>query len=178
MNESQQKPRAISVVAWIIAAAVYVLAVVAIWGLGIPRDPQMSRWSPGEQGAFSLLIPLIFCAYILLIGYVYGDAKRRGMRYVMWTLLAIFIPDAIGIIIYFILRDPLPVACPGCHALLKPGFAFCPHCATSLKPTCPQCGRALDRGWLHCPQCGAAVPGTGQPSATGAQPGVQPLAKT
>ena len=30
----------------------------------------------------------------------------------LWTLLAIFIPNAIGIILYFILRDPVPVPCP------------------------------------------------------------------
>jgi len=176
MNDSEQKHRVIPVTAWVIAVAVYVFGALALLGLAIPHDPKMSQWLPAEKVIFSGLIPLFLCAYILLIGYVYGDAKRRGMRYVMWTLLAIFIPDAIGIIIYFILRDPLPVPCPGCHALLKPGFAFCPHCAASLKPTCPQCGRALDRGWLHCPQCGTAVPG-GQTSIPSAQPGAQ-TAKT
>ena len=53
-------------------------------------------------------------AYVLLVGYVFGDARRRGMNYVLWTLLSIFIPNAIGIILYFILRDPVPVPCPTC----------------------------------------------------------------
>ncbi len=57
---------------------------------------------------------------VLLIGYVYADAKRRGMRYVMWTLLAIFIPNAIGIILYFVMRDPLLAAL---HALRRAGPA-------------------------------------------------------
>ena len=34
------------------------------------------------------------------------------MNYVMWTLLAIFIPSAVGVILYFILRDPIAVAPP------------------------------------------------------------------
>lgn len=64
---------------------------------------------------FMMVFPGIFVAvWILLIGYVYGDAQRRGMRHVMWTLLAFFIPDGIGIIVYFILRDPLMKKCPGC----------------------------------------------------------------
>ena len=32
----------------------------------------------------------------------------------MWTLLAIFIKTYIGIILYFLLRDPLPTPCPKC----------------------------------------------------------------
>ena len=52
---------------------------------------------------------LIVVLPVLLVGYVWADAKRRGMNAVLWLLLAIFIPNAIGIILYFILRDPLPV---------------------------------------------------------------------
>ena len=51
-----------------------------------------------------ILIPLAMAGYTLLIGYIYGDARRRGMRYVMWTLLAIFLFNGIGIILYFILH--------------------------------------------------------------------------
>jgi hypothetical protein len=101
------------------------------------------------------IVPAI---WLLLIGYVYADAKRRGMRYVMWTLLAIFIPDAIGIILYFILRDPLMKPCPGCSQVLKSGYTFCPHCGTSLLPTCPNCGRGVEVGWANCPSCGTKLP--------------------
>ena len=97
--------------------------------------------------------------YVLLIGYVNGDARRRGMRYVMWTLLAMFIPNAIGIILYFILRDPLMKPCPGCSLIVRPGFTFCPHCGTSLRPTCSNCGKAVEIGWANCPQCGTKLPG-------------------
>jgi RNA polymerase subunit RPABC4/transcription elongation factor Spt4 len=89
---------------------------------------------------------------------VYADAKRRGMRYVMWTVLAIFIPNAIGIILYFILRDPLMKPCPGCSQVLKSGYTFCPHCGTSLLPTCPNCGRSVELGWANCPACGTKLP--------------------
>jgi hypothetical protein len=59
-------------------------------------------------------IPPFLLVFVLLIGYVNGDARRRGMRYVLWTLLAIFIPNAIGIILYFVLRDPLMRVCQQC----------------------------------------------------------------
>jgi RNA polymerase subunit RPABC4/transcription elongation factor Spt4 len=94
---------------------------------------------------------------VLLIGYVNGDAKRRGMRYVMWTLLAAFIPNAIGIILYFILRDTLPHACGGCSQMVKAGYAFCPYCGTNLMPGCPVCKRRVEPGWKNCPDCGSSL---------------------
>ena len=63
-----------------------------------------------------VLFPALLSGYALLIAYVYGDARRRGMRYVMWTLLAIFLVNGIGIILYFILREPLMVYCSRCGA--------------------------------------------------------------
>jgi hypothetical protein len=57
---------------------------------------------------------------VLLNGYVYADAKRRGMRYVMWTWPAILIPNAIGVILYFVLRDPLLVNCTQWGAQVQP----------------------------------------------------------
>jgi RNA polymerase subunit RPABC4/transcription elongation factor Spt4 len=120
---------------------------------GLQSTPQVGKF-------FVIFAAGLFLAtYILLIGYVNGDAKRRGMRYVMWTLLAIFIPNAIGIILYFILRDPLLKPCPRCAHIVKPGFTFCPHCGSSLLPTCSNCGRSVELGWSNCPQCGTKLPG-------------------
>jgi RNA polymerase subunit RPABC4/transcription elongation factor Spt4 len=109
---------------------------------------------------------LVLAVYILLIGYVNGDAKRRGMRYGMWTLLAIFIPNAIGIILYFVLRDPPLRPCPQCAAIVRPGFTFCPQCGISLLPTCPNCGKSVELGWSNCPQCGTKLPGAGVTGTT------------
>jgi hypothetical protein len=112
--------------------------------------------------AGKVIIPLItgvvVLIYVLLVGFVYGDAKQRGMRYVMWTLLAILIPDAIGIILYFILREKLPTTCPHCSTKVLAKFAFCPNCGTSVKPTCPQCGEAVELRWLNCAHCGTKLP--------------------
>ena len=78
-----------------------------------------------EPKALVFVLPLFLASligavalgiYVLLVGYVFGDARRRGMNHVLWTLLAIFIPNAIGVILYFILRDPIPVPCPSCGA--------------------------------------------------------------
>ena len=101
-----------------------------------------------------ILMPLLLAGYTLLIGYVYGDARRRGMRYVMWTLLAIFLFNGIGVILYFILREPLLAYCSKCGAGVQPSHAFCPRCGAGVQPACPACHRTIQPGWTHCAWCG------------------------
>jgi hypothetical protein len=146
--------------AWMVAFACYAGFVILIHFLvSSDRGPHgAANWPLAGQLAFNLLVPVIFFIMIPLYGYVYGDAKRRGMRYVMWTLLAIFVPDLIGIILYFILRDSLPADCPTCHTPVLAKFTFCPNCGTSVRPNCPQCGRILESGWVNCAYCGTKVP--------------------
>lgn len=137
--------------AWVVAVLTYVTLALVIWYV-------QSGWPLVGKVAFTFGLPLILFVLILLIGYVYADAKRRGMRYVMWTLLAILVPDAIGIILYFILRDPLPTPCGACNVVVPGRFVFCPHCGAALKPTCPRCGRSVDREWANCAYCGTSLP--------------------
>jgi RNA polymerase subunit RPABC4/transcription elongation factor Spt4/putative effector of murein hydrolase LrgA (UPF0299 family) len=106
-----------------------------------------------------ILLPLLVAAYIVAVGYVYGDSRRRGMRHVMWTLLAIFIPNGVGLILYFILRDPMPVYCSRCGHPMNSGFAFCPGCGSNILPACPGCHRTLQPGWTHCAWCGTRTVG-------------------
>ena len=102
-------------------------------------------------------------AYVLLVGYVFGDARRRGMNYVLWTLLSIFIPNAIGIILYFILRDPVSVPCPTCAMPARKGHAFCAGCGTAVRTACPQCHQPVEPGWRNCARCGATITAPGTP---------------
>ena len=115
---------------------------------------------------------VLVAGYTVLIGYVYGDAKRRGMRYVLWTWLAILVPNSIGIILYFILREPLMVYCSRCGCRSKPGLPYCPSCGGAMAPTCPQCQHVVQSGWSHCAYCGTPLTRT-SPNAptTGGIPG-------
>jgi predicted amidophosphoribosyltransferase len=99
----------------------------------------------------------ILGCYILLIGYVNRDAGRRGMSRLGWTLLAIFIPNALGIVLYFVLRKPRSATCPQCGNTLQPGFNFCPHCSYKLSPSCPQCQRVVGVNDVYCPYCGTSL---------------------
>ena len=107
MSRFNQELKVIPPVAWAVAIVFYIGFVILAWLVLIPQDAGLSQWPSAGQAAFAVGIPIFFLIYVLLIGYVYADARRRGMRYVLWTLLAIFIPEAIGIILYFILRDQI-----------------------------------------------------------------------
>jgi len=96
---------------------------------------------------------LILGFLLMLFGYINRDAKRRGMNTTLWTLLAIFVPYAIGVIIYFLMREPLPYNCPECGAVVNARFNFCPDCKHNLRPSCPQCKREVRSQDKFCPYC-------------------------
>jgi hypothetical protein len=112
-----------------------------------------------------LLAAAVMACYILLIGYVNFDAGRRGMSRLAWTLLAIFIPHALGIVLYFVLRSPRRLNCPQCGMVVEPGFGFCPGCRRRLNAVCPKCQRGVSASDKFCPYCGGEL-GVG----TGATP--------
>ena len=104
-----------------------------------------------------LLCGAMLACYAVLIGYINQDAGQRGMSRVWWTLLAIFVPNGLGIVLYFVLRKPRSAHCPQCDAEVEPGFSFCPRCRNRLQPTCPHCQRSIDPGNKFCPYCGGAL---------------------
>ena len=99
----------------------------------------------------------IIGCYILLIGYVNQDAGRRGMSRLGWTLLAIFIPNALGIVLYFVLRSPRIMTCPQCENVVQSGYNFCPRCNHKLSPNCPRCQRVVSAKDVFCPYCGTSL---------------------
>lgn len=140
----------ISRTGWIVAAIVWVSLTFLMVLVGKPNDPP-----PPVRALMTIIVPIPLTVFALLVAYVNADARRRGMRHVMWTLLAVFVPNGIGIILYFILREPLITACPGCGQAVRGGFAFCPHCGAGLQKSCPQCHKLVEPGWSACAYCGA-----------------------
>jgi len=111
------------------------------------------------QVLIATLAGSVLGVFLLLVGYVNRDAKRRGMNYVLWTVLVLLIPNAIGYIIYFVVRQPIMGVCPQCGAAVNPGFNYCPKCKCVLHPVCPQCHRTIEVGAKFCPYCSAELKG-------------------
>jgi hypothetical protein len=99
----------------------------------------------------------VLAVYALMVGYVTRDAKRRAMNVSLWTPLVIFMPGAIGLVLYFLLRQPLMSACPQCSSQISPGLNFCPQCRFQLAPTCPHCQRPTRITDVYCGQCGETL---------------------
>ena len=154
MSRFKKELSVIPKAAWMVAWFAYVCTTVPLLFYVAPRDPEMHKFPLWGQALLICGCLLFLVAWVALVGYIYGDAKRRQMRYVMWTLLAIFVPHAIGMILYFILRDPLPKPCAGCGHVEKTKFPFCPHCGTLLQPMCPKCDKPVQLTWANCASCG------------------------
>ncbi len=149
--------------AWILAAVAFIAAQL-FFNLALPRHPHAPpAWARPLLG---LLAGVGAGCYLLLIGYINRDAKRRGMSPLLWTIVAILIPNLLGILLYFVLRQPLRGACPQCGNAVQPGFNFCPSCSYKLSPSCPQCQRLVGANDVYCPYCGTSLRDQADPASS------------
>lgn len=140
----------------------YALAVVVF--IGVQLIFHLLAW-PSERNpprmAFQILFPLfigLIPAFLaLLVGYVNRDAGRRGMSRALWTIIVIFVPNGIGFILYFVLRNPIHTECPKCAAEVSPRANYCPRCRYNFHPTCAQCKTPVRPGDAFCANCGAGI---------------------
>jgi RNA polymerase subunit RPABC4/transcription elongation factor Spt4/putative effector of murein hydrolase LrgA (UPF0299 family) len=154
----------IPTVARVIAVIGFLLMQIALLGLA-PHYIKSELPPRPALVAISIFVGLFLALIILLIGYVNADSKRRGMNSLLWTLLVIFIPKALGFLAYFLLRKPLTMGCPRCGTLIGSDFRFCPKCGYAISPTCVQCGRGISRDYICCPYCGKTVAAVPPPPA-------------
>jgi hypothetical protein len=155
---------------FVLVAMLYVLALVIALTVNMAQshNPNGNDMFPPElrdnpalaQLALSGLITMValcFAFFIFMIAYVNRDASRRGMNSALWTILVIvFLPTwgLIGLVIYLLMREPLPYPCPGCATTVNARFNFCPNCKCNLHPACPQCKREVGELDKFCPHCG------------------------
>jgi RNA polymerase subunit RPABC4/transcription elongation factor Spt4 len=158
---------------WIVALIVGISINVHNFGTGDAIFPDESLRH--EMGLSCLALSgvitvVVFCfsAMLFMLGYVYRDAKRRGMNAALWTLLVLILSGGyflIGLIIYLLVREPLPYTCPQCAATVNARFNFCPNCKYNLHPACPQCQREVDDNDKFCPYCAAELTHAPKPLA-------------
>ncbi|HXJ94135.1 MAG TPA: zinc ribbon domain-containing protein [Terriglobia bacterium] len=159
--------------------ALYVAALVVVFwiGMAMPNFPLFGI--EGEPLALKLLasfgivtaLAIVVTAWVMLLGYIGCDARRRGMSPTLWVLVSLFVPYLVGAILYFVVREPLPFECPSCGRLVNAQFNFCPSCQYNLRPNCPQCRREIRPGDHFCPHCGFGLESGVAPAL---QTGVQP----
>lgn len=96
----------------------------------------------------------LFASYVLLVGYVSRDVKRRNMSPGLWMLIVIMMPGGIGAVVYFLLRQPIMSRCPHCSTEIASNYNFCAQCQFQMAPVCGQCFRGVEITDVYCKQCG------------------------
>lgn len=139
---------------WILAGTLFVGAQVLMNVVLAHQKDAPPTWA---RVLFGLLLGLVMGVFLLFLGYINRDAKRRGMSPALWTLVALLIPNALGILLYFVLRQPFQSACGKCGSSVQTGFNFCPRCSHKLSPSCPKCQHVVGPNDVYCPYCGTSV---------------------
>lgn len=161
---------------WILAVIIGVtvnLHIAERGGAIFPGDGSIRDVGESTAGLAAAItgIAIALSAVLLMLGYVYRDAKRRGMNAGLWTLLVLILSPAyllIGLIIYLLVREPLPYPCPQCSATVNARYNFCPNCKYNLHPACPQCQREVSDTDKFCPYCATQLTHAPKPAIEGA----------
>jgi len=123
-------------------------------------------------------VAISLSATLFMFGYVYRDAKRRGMNAALWTIVVLILSPGygvLGLIIYLLIREPLPYPCPQCATSVSARFNFCPNCKTNLHPACTRCQREVNDTDKFCPYCGNDLLSPAKTEAPAIPPTSQPL---
>ncbi len=107
--------------------------------------------------AFVFMSGTALASYVLLVGYVSRDVKRRNMPAALWMLIVLLMPGGIGAVVYFLLRQPIMMRCPHCTTELPASVHFCPQCQFQVAPVCGQCFRGVRITDVYCARCGHEV---------------------
>jgi hypothetical protein len=78
-----------------------------------------------------LLFGILAAIWLMCLGFVFADARRRDMPAVAWMLMAMLVPNLLGFLLYFVLRKPLTTPCPSCGRAMSPEQPFCSWCGSS-----------------------------------------------
>lgn len=141
---------------WSIIVAILVFIGVQVYFNSAPPPHRRPGTLPMHL-IFLYTTGTALASYVLLIGYVSRDVKRRAMSAPLWMLIVLVMPGGIGAVVYFLLRSPILMRCPNCTTELDASVHFCPQCQFQVAPVCGQCYRGVKITDQYCPQCGHAV---------------------
>jgi len=171
----------------IMSAMLFVMLVLSMGGTAIAAydDPYYDD-SAGMglfSGAYCLIMGVVFLINILILVWVYKDAKKRGASGALWVIVVLF-TGIIGLIIWLVVRPPEPSFYQQQQPYGQPQYQqpYQPPPQQQyyqqqpppqpqqpavykekeiikeiVKVRCPYCGALVEQGVSRCPHCGAAL---------------------
>jgi hypothetical protein len=124
-------PKAVQVWALAIVAAA-VLIGLAVGGYAVANGAVLQTMF--AYAAAALAVGMVIAIWLLCLGFVFADARRRGMRAAGWTLVAMLMPNLLGFLLYFVIRRPLAAPCVSCSREIQVDQPFCSWCGSSRAP--------------------------------------------
>ena len=118
-------PRAMRITAWVVAASLITAGLIG----GALADNQKNLLGPmGLYWTAALVMGTLSASWLLAIGFVFADARQRGMRATLWTVVVILFPHLLGFLLYFVLRSPISLTCARCGNTVSTAQNFCACC--------------------------------------------------
>lgn len=139
---------------WSVLLAVAASVIVLLYFNHLPPPARRRPGTLPMHWIFLYTMITAVSSYMLMLGYVSRDVRRRGMPRALWMLIVAVMPGGIGGVVYFLVRQPIMVRCPNCTTELTAGTHFCPQCRFQLAPVCGQCFRGVQITDVYCQQCG------------------------
>ena len=139
---------------WSVVLSIVVFALTQVLFHTVMRPPPHHGAPLPFRIVMSYSWGTALASYVLLIGYISRDVKRRNMSAGIWMLIVLVMPGGIGAIVYFLLRQPMMTRCPSCRTEVASSFHFCPQCQFQMAPVCGQCFRGVHITDVYCVQCG------------------------
>ena len=85
-------------------------------------------------GSAALVFGVLAAIWLLCLGFVFADARRRDMRPILWVLVAALFPHLPGFLLYFVLRPPIAASCTHCGMTVSMHQRFCSWCGAAQFP--------------------------------------------
>jgi hypothetical protein len=82
-------------------------------------------------GSAALVLGIVLAIWLLCLGFVFADARRRDMRSILWVLVAALFPHLLGFLLYFVMRNPIAATCTHCGMTVSNHQRFCSWCGTA-----------------------------------------------
>ena len=133
-------PKPVRTAAPIIVSCAMLIGVVAGFFPGTAlgrRSVSPHVLGPLSGLGMGLLVGVVMAVWVVCLGYVYADARRRAMPPILSTLMAAFVPNLLGFLIYFVIRRPIALPCPQCGQAMRADHPFCSWCGYQGHQTSP-----------------------------------------